>query len=44
MKKMMVMCGSGVATSTVVMGKMASWSLKKIHHVLDGFLIKLIRN
>ncbi|WP_195701487.1 PTS sugar transporter subunit IIB [Companilactobacillus futsaii] len=25
MKKLMVMCGSGVATSTVVMGKMKSW-------------------
>ncbi len=25
MKKMMVMCGSGVATSTVVMGKIKSW-------------------
>lgn len=25
MKKMLVMCGSGVATSTVVMGKIKSW-------------------
>jgi len=25
MKKLMVMCGSGVATSTVVMGKLKSW-------------------
>ncbi|TSO25694.1 PTS galactitol transporter subunit IIB [Lactobacillus sp. LL6] len=25
MKKLMVMCGSGVATSTVVMGKLKAW-------------------
>ncbi|MCP0888032.1 PTS sugar transporter subunit IIB [Ligilactobacillus sp. WILCCON 0076] len=25
MKKLMVMCGSGVATSTVVMGKIKNW-------------------
>lgn len=25
MKKMMIMCGSGVATSTVVMGKIKNW-------------------
>lgn len=29
MKKMLIMCGTGVATSTVVMGKMREWLAEK---------------
>lgn len=41
MKKLLVMCGSGIATSTVVMGKVKAWVAENGY--IDKVQVKMLK-